>query len=332
MNAAACLATGGTALRPRYVAARDPRTLLGPDTLAVFGFGDAAPRTLDDPRYLHVALQPLQDVAPFEVWHAASPVQPWRAGALAGATSAELEFGWIECAETDGIAAAAEQAYRAIVTRLGNARMPHLLRMWNYFDAITAGEGDAERYRQFCVGRVAGLRDYAHPFPAGTAIGRRDGRRTLQVYWLAARDPGQPLENPRQVPAWDYPRQYGPRPPSFARAMLGPAELRLPLMLSGTAAVVGHASHHPDDIAAQLQESFRNFDALLTRARGQAPALPERFGGDSLLKVYLRHAHDTASVEAQLDNQLDAAVPRLLLQAEVCRRELLIEIDGFHGG
>lgn len=330
MSAAVREATGIAALQPRYVAARDPRTLLGPDTLAVFGFGAGAPRALDDPRYLHVALQPVRGSAPFEVWRAASSVRPWRDGAVAGATSDELEFGWIECDETHGIAAAAERAYAAIVQRLGHSAMSHLLRMWNYFDAITDGEGDAERYRQFCVGRVAGLRDYRHPFPAGTAIGRRDGHRSLQVYWLAARAPGQPLENPRQVPAWDYPRQYGPRPPSFARAMLGPPALRLPLMLSGTAAVVGHASHHPDDIAAQLQESFRNFDALLARARSQAPTLPERFGSASLLKVYLRHAADAGAVEAQLATQLAADVPRLLLQADVCRRELLIEIDGFH--
>jgi chorismate lyase / 3-hydroxybenzoate synthase len=332
MSVAACQATGLAALQPCYVAARDPRALLGPDTLAVFGFGDGAPRTLDDPRYVQVGLQPIGGEAPFEVWRTASVVQPWRRGALAGATSAELEFGWIECDETHGIAAAAEHAYRAIVAHLDGSRMPHLLRMWNYFDAITAGEGDAERYREFCVGRVAGLQGYPHPFPAGTAIGRRDGRRSLQVYWLASAEAGQPLENPRQVPAWDYPRQYGPRPPSFARAMLGPAELRLPLMLSGTAAVVGHASHHPDDIAAQLQESFRNFDALLARARDPAPALPEVFGSGSLLKVYLRHPHHAAAVEAQLAHQLQADVPRLLLQADVCRRELLIEIDGFHGG
>lgn len=332
MSAAAPAALATPALRASYVDAGDPRALLGPETLAVFGFGDAAPRTLDDPRYLHVALQPLGGPAPFEVWQGGGPVRPWRDGPLAGARNAELEFGWIECDEAGDIAAAAERAYRAIVSHLGGSGLPCLLRMWNYFDAITDGEGDAERYRQFCVGRVAGLQHYGQPFPAGTAIGRCDGRRVLQVYWLAAREPGRPLENPRQVPAWDYPRQYGPRPPSFARAMLGAPALAAPLMLSGTAAVVGHASHHPDDVAAQLDESFRNFDALLASARSQAPALPERFDADSLLKVYVRRDADAAQVAAGLDARLGPAVPRLLLRAEVCRRELLVEIDGFHGG
>jgi chorismate lyase/3-hydroxybenzoate synthase len=332
MSARLQAAPGAAALRPRYVETSDPAVLLQADTLAVFGFGDQAPHRLADPRYLHVGLQPQRAAPPYEVWRADAPVQPFRQGGIAGARSARIEFGWLEVDEDGDVAAAAERAYTAIVAHVAASPFPQLLRMWNYFDAITEGEGDDERYRQFCVGRVAGLRDYRHALPAGTAIGRRDGRRVLQVYWLAARDPGVPLENPRQVPAWDYPRQYGPRPPSFARAMLAAPDLPLPLMLSGTAAVVGHASHHPDDVAAQLQESFRNFDALLGRARGLAPVLPERFGAGSLLKVYVRRAADLDPVEALLARLLDPAVPRLLLRAEVCRRELLVEIDGFHGG
>lgn len=305
--------------------------LLGPHTLAVFGFGDGAPRTHEDPRYVHVALQPLQAHAPFEVWRSPSPVRVWRQGSIAGADSADLSFGRIEQAEgEDGIAPAAEAAYRTLVVHLASHPMPHLLRVWNYLDAITEGEGDAERYREFCVGRAAGLESYAHPFPAATAIGRQDGRRVLQVYWLAARKPGRPLENPRQVPAWDYPRQYGPRPPSFARALLAPALPGAPLMLSGTAAVVGHASCHPDDVAEQLQEAFRNFDALLACARSVDAGLPPRFGRGSLLKVYVPRAADLARVDAMLAAQLGPDVPRLVLQADVCRRELLIEIDGFH--
>lgn len=319
------------ALTPAYVAARDPRELLGPDTLAVFGFGEAAPRALDDPRYLHVGLQPHRSPAPFEVWRAPQPVNVWREGTIAGADTDHLSFGWIERDEgAAGIAAAAEHVYGEITRQLAQRDKPHLLRMWNYLDAITDGTDDAERYRQFCVGRIAGLKGYRHAFPAGTAIGRCDGVRRLQVYWIAAREAGLPLENPRQVPAWEYPRQYGPRPPSFARAMLAAPPLDLALMLSGTASVVGHASAHPGDLAAQLAESFRNFDALLARARGAAPWLPEHFGVDSLLKVYVRRRSDLDAVEALLDRALDPRVPRVVLHAEVCRRELLVEIDGFH--
>src|SRR5690606_1613171 len=140
-------------------------------------------------------------------------------------------------------------------------RFGALLRIWNYLDAITVGEGDLERYRQFCVGRARGLGSFdVDRLPAATAIGCRDGRRVLQVYWLASHAAGTPLENPRQVAAYRYPRQYGPQAPSFARAMLPPAGSDLPLLLSGTASVVGHETRHADDLAAQLAETFANFD------------------------------------------------------------------------
>jgi chorismate lyase/3-hydroxybenzoate synthase len=320
-------------LHPAYEFADDPRALLGPRVLAVFGFGSSAPRTLEDPRYLHIGLEPAALPAPYEVWRTPRAVTPWRDGELRGASDGVLSFGWLEVAEGDeGIAAAARRAYGQLVAYLARCEYPHLLRVWNYLDAITEGEGDNERYRQFCVGRVAGLADYRGQFPAATAIGRRDGRRVLQVYWLAARQPGVAVENPRQVAAYRYPRQYGPQPPSFARAMLAPATLHLPLMLSGTAAVVGHASQHRDDLPAQLQESFRNFDALIGQARGDAPALPRQFGAGTLLKVYVREGESLADAARYLDGLLVPEVARLVLHAEVCRRELLIEIDGFHDG
>ena len=114
--------------------------------------------------------------------------------------------------------------------------------------------------------------------PAATAIGRCDDARVLQIYWLAAAAPGMPVENPRQVSAYRYPRTYGPQPPSFARAMLPPTARQLPLLLSGTASVVGHASQHADALLAQVEETFANFDALLGAARQSQPALPAQFG------------------------------------------------------
>ena len=165
--------------------------------------------------------------------------------------------------------------------------------------------------------------------PAATAIGhpRRSGR--FQLYWLAAREAGTPLENPRQTQAWRYPRQYGPQAPGFARALL-PADASMPLLLSGTAAVVGHASQHGDSLAAQLDETLANLDSLLATARLQRPGLPEHFGTQTPLKVYVRDADTLAHVTALLDARLPADLPRIVLHGHVCRRELAVEIDGSH--
>lgn len=312
------------------------RQLADPRVLAVFGFGDAAPSS-SDPRWLRVALEPLQETAPrIEVWRVDGPVAHGRDGELAWASDGRLLFGALEIDEGQaGLEAAAATAYARLSGFMaGPGRdTPHLLRIWNYMDAITLGEGDEERYRRFCVGRVAGMGGFedVSRLPAATAIGGCDGHRRLQVYWLASREPGTPLENPRQVSAWRYPRQYGPQSPSFARAMLPPEGAAMPLLLSGTAAVVGHASQHSESVAAQLDETLANLESLIGAARAAVPSLPAAFGADSPLKVYVRQPEDAAAIAGQLDARLDPSVPRLLLHAHVCRRELLVEIDGVHG-
>ncbi|HET6395879.1 MAG TPA: pteridine-dependent deoxygenase [Pseudoxanthomonas sp.] len=310
-----------------------PRQLEDPRVLAVVGFGAGAPR-VDDPRWLRVPLQPLPGQAPLiEVWRGGGPVASGRDGDVAWADDGRLLFGALEVDE-DGadIEAAAGRAYARMQAFLAARGAPRLLRVWNYLDAITEGEGDAERYRRFCVGRAAGMgRVEAATLPAATAIGRRDGVRRLQVYWLAARAAGTPVENPRQVSAYRYPRQYGPQPPSFARAMLPPDGTAMPLLLSGTAAIVGHASQHLDSVQAQVDETLANLDSLIAAARRRAPALPPSLGPGSLLKVYVRDREDAAAVAARLDAHLGPSVPRLLLHAQVCRRELRVEIDGAHG-
>jgi chorismate lyase/3-hydroxybenzoate synthase len=314
-----------------YVAATSPQALLDDDTLAVFGFGDAAPHC-DDPRYLRVPLQPHANVAPFEVWRSGRRVQCGRDGEIRWASDGALSFGVIEVDESArGIVDAAAHAYQRLTEFVRGSDTPHLLRIWNYLDAITHGDGDAERYRQFCIGRARGLGGFDPTrLPAATAIGRCDDARVLQIYWLSANAPGTPIENPRQVSAYRYPREYGPQPPSFARAMLPPTTTRMPLLLSGTAAVVGHASRHGDALLAQIDETFLNFDALLGAARERQPALPAQFGPGTRLKVYVRDRAYLDTVADALHARLGSRVPYVVLHAAICRRELCIEIDGVH--
>lgn len=298
--------------------------------LALIGFGAAAPLP-DDPRCLRVTLAPHGEPAPSEVWLSDRAVDCGREADLQWASDGELLFGAIELDEqkVGGIAAAAEQAYARLLDFCVRAGYPHPQRFWNYIDAITLGAGDAERYRAFNIGRAAGIGGRLRDYPAATAIGRHDGRRTLQVYWLTARQPGRSIENPRQVSAFLYPRQYGPQSPSFARATL-PADPGLPLFVSGTASVVGHASAHSGQLDAQIDETLRNIESVLGAARRERATLAPALGADSLVKAYVRDPADLPRVAALLDQRLPPGTPRLLLHGEICRRELLVELDSWH--
>src|SRR5262245_24823521 len=258
------------------------------DVLGAVMFGDARLRP-EDPRCVRVGLKPLRGEGIVEVWHASGPVTVGFDGVLRYAADANHLLGAIELDERryGGLRQAAEVAYTTLSRFIGASRHPHLLRVWNYLDGINRGDGDNERYKLFCMGRAAGLREYSRDelYPAATCIGRRDGDPTLQVYCLAGRARGVPLENPRQMSAYRYPREYGPAAPSFSRAMLASDRL---VMISGTASIVGHASRHPGDVRAQLKETLTNLSKLLQRAAGTTRGIPPKLGADSLLKIYLR--------------------------------------------
>ena len=315
------------ALRVGYSRASVQTELATEDVLAVIGFGRAAP-LVADPRYLRVALEPAQTPAPLEVWRGHGKVVTGVAAGLRWSTDGDYTLLVLEQREgSGGIAEAARSAYATLLDWCRASTTPHLLRIWNYFDAINEGVGDTERYRQFCSGRAAGMDPaFSACYPAASAIGTRSGRGVLQVYALAARVPGWPLGNPRQWNAWTYPRQYGPASPAFARCMRAPT--RSPqLYISGTAAIVGHASHHPGDIRGQLEETLANLHSLLAAADCQ-----RALGSGGALKAYVRDAAHAEFVRRGLRERLGDDTPLLILLGDICRAELLVEIDGVHAG
>ncbi len=282
---------------------------------------------------IHTGLQTLSPPALWrlECFNATGPVRLQQDGLIRHASDDAHLLGVVELAEADygGIEATAEAAYRLLQRFNAHSGYPHILRMWNYLDDINAGDGDQERYKRFCVGRARGFGVMdVERYPAASAIGRQQRNGILQVYWLAARGPGLPLENPRQISPYRYPRAYGPTAPGFARATLIPDG---PLLISGTASIVGHASMHAEDLDTQLHETLNNIDALLQHAGTRAPRIATRLDSSSLLKIYLRHAGHAAEVE-QIVRQRSGPAPQLLiLAADICRRELLLEIDCVHG-
>jgi chorismate lyase/3-hydroxybenzoate synthase len=274
---------------------------------------------------VHVNLPALVPAGLVELWHADGPIAVGHDGIIQFAVGGHYLAGQVVIEEpaVGGLAAAAAAAYDAISRFTLRNGHRHLLRMYNYFSAINAGTGDAERYKQFCSGRAAGFKALPdRSWPAATAIGRQDQGRSLQVYWLASDEPGRPLENPRQVSAFHYPREYGPSPPHFSRAM----QVADGMLISGTASVLGHSSHHPDDLPAQLEEILRNLASLRQAGGNPAP------GRGTLLKIYLRDASAAGFVASYLRAHLPPQVQFLVLGADICRRELLVEIDAVHLG
>lgn len=244
-------------------------------------------------------------------------------------TSGELAAICIEIPEQAGdVEGAAYAAYQRLLEQVRHSTHPYLVRIWNYLDAINEGEHDHERYRRFCLGRAAAVdAAFNDPPPAATAIGHAYPTGHVQVIALCSSQPGVALENPRQVPAWSYPRDYGPVSPGFSRgALVGEGEA-LRLLASGTASIVGHLSLHAGNVRAQMHEALANLDALLAEgtARGNSTFA---LSSPEALRVYVRHPTDLTAVQEEASIAGLPADRTVYLHGDVCRSELLIELEG----
>ncbi len=223
----------------------------------------------------------------------------------------------------DEVSDKTEQAYSWLLHHSSSVGMQHVVRTWNYLPAINQGEADQEVYKQFCQGRARAYLNRAikaEDFAAASALGTQASAAT--IYQLSTKNPGQHFENPLQISAYQYPRRYGPESPSFARATIASIGGRRALFLSGTASVEGHLSIHPYKTREQTKTTISNINHLLGHVAKKTGFKPE----PSFLKVYVRNTEDLKSVAEIVERTYGC--PSLYLKADICRRELMVEIDG----
>jgi len=300
-------------------------------TLAEFHFGLQA-RPTGDPRHIPVTLAQLGGDARIERWSTDAPVSTGRFRDVAYAEDGNYLFASVlvppeHCADIERVT---RTSYLHLDHLMRTRGYPYWLRAWNYLAAITQGEGEAERYRRFNAGRYSAVglsSGIEQNLPAASALGSDAGGFVLSC--LAGRKPGAQIENPRQVSASLYPPRYGLRSPMFARAALVPNGSGAQLLVSGTASIVGHESLHIGDPERQLEETARNFEALVDAAMRADVGCgkPSRVVLESL-KVYLRNGEDYARLLPRVRQLFSVENEPLVLRADICRRELLVEIEG----
>lgn len=281
-----------------------------------------------------VRMKQLGDSPQVELWTSALPVEHRRAGRLQLAVNSEILFGCLAFppGEAGRFEAEVRECYDEILALIAAEGYPHLLRMWNYFPGINDRLGAFDRYQCFCRGRYQALErrygaagHFEQILPSASAVGSAGGDFVL--YFIAGCEPGRPRENPRQVSAYHYPPQYGPRSPSFARATLKRWADADYLYISGTASIVGHESRHPEDPGVQLEEALRNLQALIETTASEADCRFRGLESITHLKVYLRDPACYQRIRERLDAPFPTAVERLYLHAEICRPDLLVEIE-----
>jgi enamine deaminase RidA (YjgF/YER057c/UK114 family) len=235
----------------------------------------------------------------------------------------------VDCTVSEALLRATETAYREIFEVLERTLHPHLIRVWNYLPEINREADGDERYWHFNCARQTAFRDSGRStvdtVPAACALGSPAGS-PISIYFLAARRPPKMIENPRQTSAYHYPPKFGEHSPTFSRACLLREAPGTSLFVSGTASIVGYETIHQGDVTAQTRETMANISALLEEANRVVGS--DLYSLDALrFKVYVRRPSDLAAIEHVLSASVRSSTPIVFLQADVCREDLLVEIE-----
>jgi len=259
---------------------------------------------------------------------------------------------WVHCgglqpAGTAGSYAQTKDALERMRRGLAQAGagLENVVRTWFYLGGITEPEGEKERYQelnrarsdfyhdiQFCS---ALRRETQGPriYPASTGIGMAGTGLVLSCLALETRRKDillQPLENPQQTPAYSYGPQFSPQSPKFSRAMALVLGDYATTWVSGTASIVNAESCHRDDIERQTEQTIDNIERLIAAENFAAHGIPR--AGASLhdmakIRVYLKRPQDWLPCQAICRRRF-GNVPAIYAVADVCRPELLVEIEG----
>jgi chorismate lyase/3-hydroxybenzoate synthase len=158
----------------------------------------------------------------------------------------------------------------------------------------------------------------------------------LTIHALGARESGVPVENPRQVPAYRYSARYGKLPPCFARAtIVGRPGADRRLLVGGTASIVGEDSRHDRDARQQALETVEILAELIGEARRQIAVGPDEpaaaraaFDAFTELRVYVVRDADAPLLREMVEERFGRTARIEFARADLCRRELLVEIEG----
>lgn len=210
-----------------------------------------------------------------------------------------------------------------------------IVRQWNYVEDITGFEGGNQHYqilndaRSQCYDTTT----WTDGYPSATGIGTAVGGYSIDFDAVMLSDEQtkiHPIDNLLQVSAHKYSKQVlvaadqskQKSTPKFerAKAIAGPNGGMI--YISGTAAIKGENSCNAPDVGEQLTITLEHIKHLIAQGAGDngKPNI-------ETLRVYLKNPKDTDRISEALKS-LGLLVPTLYLCADVCRDELLLEIEG----
>ena len=224
-------------------------------------------------------------------------------------------------------------------------KLNQILRTWIYQGHLVLPEGETQRYKELnrartdVFGKTQFLKKYLPKtfqgtvYPASTGIGADDVDVVISAIALDTKRKDVivvPLENPNQTSAFDYGAAYSPQSPKFSRAMAVAVAGECIIFVSGTASIIDSESQHIEDPTKQTEQTLDNIAALIAGENLDRHGIADiacGLGNLECVRVYVKRPSELALIRQVCERRLPE-IPILYTIADVCRPELLVEIEG----
>lgn len=204
-----------------------------------------------------------------------------------------------------------------------------IYRQWNYIEGITRITGGRQNYQEFNDARSKFYQqaDWNNGYPAATGIGQSMGGVMIEL--AAQKGNGclnRAIDNPMQISAHNYSKNVlagnleQKTTPKFERARI----VGNNIFISGTAAIKGEESLHSGNIEMQTAATMKIMNHLVSKGNIPLPCTDVHYDH---LRIYIKNETDLDTVREYMQEHYPA-IKKNYLVADICRPELLIEIEG----
>jgi enamine deaminase RidA (YjgF/YER057c/UK114 family) len=231
-----------------------------------------------------------------------------------------------------------EIAFRAIEEVLIEHQITFddVVRQWSYIDNILQIENGSQGYQAFneARSRVFKKTNFTNGFPAATGIGASGGGVFIEAIALSSFTSKLTIKsfhNPLQAEAFTYSQALlephkeiaTKSPPLFVRGKSVQEKDIETIFVSGTASIIGEKTAYEDNFEGQLRTTFTLIDKLIET---NSMDIKSRIKVADNFRVYLKRS-EYAPLAKQVCGELFPNSPIVFLIADVCRNNLLVEIE-----
>jgi len=253
-----------------------------------------------------------------------------------------------DASESDDIFRQSDSAFRQLNNILEEEGMDfsNVIRQWNYIEQITKtvnyDHSPSQHYQIFNDVRSKYYRQasFKNGFPAATGIGMDFGGIIIDMIAVKFGDEGSvvAIKSPVQLDAYSYSKEvladnnlmkdFCKTTPKFERAKILITSGNNCIFISGTAAITGQASLQQSCPETQTEMTIQNILCLISTDNLQKHGIiTNEKASISFLRVYVKYPKDIEAVRSVCLKYF-SQIPISFVVADICRPELLVEIEG----